>query len=143
MNYNEIKTNSYLFCPRCGGNHLEYQMRLAETKGNANYYHIHSGKSWIIPSWQKTYKSERNYKSVALCKDCGYCFEPYPKKGFLYYFFCLLILPLALGYLFFTSKWFKINKKQFFRIAGITVAVGFILTIILYFIGINIPDPTV
>ena len=133
--------NSSPVCPRCGGNHLKYQMRSAGTRGNANYYHIHSGKSWIFPSWHKTYSSKRNYKSVALCQDCGYCFEPYPEKGLLYYFFCLLILPVVLGYLFFTSKWYKEHKKQFFKIAGIVVAVILILTIILYFIGINIPDP--
>ena len=133
-------SNNMMFCPKCGSTNLEYHIRSAGTKSTANYYNISSHKSWIIPSWQRKYKSKRNYKSVALCKACGYSFEPYPEKGFLYYFICVLTLPVFLGYLLFSSKWFKEHKKQFFITVGISLAVGFFLTILLYFIGINIPD---
>lgn len=141
MNYSVVTSNRNPVCPMCGSNQIKFQMRSAGTQGSANYYHIHSRKSWVFPSWHKTYRSKRKYKSVGLCQNCGYCFEPYLERGFLYYFLCLLILPLFLGYLFFTSKWFKENKKKFFKTLGIVIAVSLILIIILYLIGISLSNP--
>lgn len=134
-------SNGVTKCPRCGSNHLKYQMRSAGTKSATNYYHYHSATSWIIPAWHRKYKSKREYKSVALCQNCGYCFEPYSGNRVLNFLFWLLTLPIALGGLFFTSEWFKQNKKKFFIITGIVIAVVWILIIILYFMGMIIPDP--
>ena len=136
MSYNNTMQSHKPTCPKCGSHNLKFQMRSAGTKSTSNYYHTYSRNSWIIPSWRKKYRSNRNYKSIALCQECGYCFEPYCEKGFLYYFLYFLIASIYLGYLFFTSNWFYKHKKGFF----IAVAILFGIGVLMGVIGFMIPE---
>lgn len=131
MDKNFFATADKRVCPKCGSDCLKYQMRSAGIKSNSKYYHHHSKNSLFFPSSRQNYSSKRNYKSVALCQNCGYCFEPYPEQGVLYYFLLLCLLPFYLAYMLFTSKWFENHKKHFF--IGVGIVVGFEIILLLIF----------
>ena len=138
MSYNNTTQSNKSTCPKCGSLNLKFQMRSAGTKSTSNYYHTYSGNSWIIPSWRKKYRSNRNYKSIALCQDCGYCFEPYQNgsESTLDKLIDFVIIFIYLIVLFFTSNWFKKHKKQFFIVIAILFGIGVLMGVI----GFIIPD---
>ena len=62
-------------CPQCGSTNIRFDMRPAGTKSKSNYYRTGIKDSWILPVGQKTYKSNRRYKTMCLCQDCGNLWE--------------------------------------------------------------------
>lgn len=64
-------TSPSLRCSRCGGTNIKVELRAAGTTSTTNYYRTGVKKSLFFPSNQKTHKSNRNYKSIAFCQDCG------------------------------------------------------------------------
>lgn len=62
-------------CPICQSEDIKVELRSAGTTSKSNYYRTGIKKSWFIPAGQKTHKSERNYKSIAICQNCGHHWE--------------------------------------------------------------------
>ncbi len=62
-------------CPQCGSTNIRFDMRSAGTKSKSNYYRTGIKNSWILPAGQKTYKSNRRYKTMCLCQNCGNLWE--------------------------------------------------------------------
>lgn len=62
-------------CPKCGSDQVKVELRSAGTTSKTNYYRTGVKKSWFIPSGYKTRESQRNYKSIAVCQNCGHHWE--------------------------------------------------------------------
>ena len=62
-------------CPQFGSTNIRFDMRPAGTKSKSNYYRTGIKDSWILPVGQKTYKSNRRYKTMCLCQNCGNLWE--------------------------------------------------------------------
>lgn len=71
------KTNpeAEITCPKCGSDQVKFELRSAGTTSKTNYYRTGVKKSWFIPSGYKTRESQRNYKSIAVCQNCGHHWE--------------------------------------------------------------------
>lgn len=69
-------------CPRCGSTRASYELRAAGTTSKSNYYRTGIKNSWFIPAGQKRYKSKRHQKTVGICHDCGYRWEPESKSNY-------------------------------------------------------------
>lgn len=62
-------------CPHCGSENVKINLRSAGTNSKTRYYRTGVKKSWIVPSYKRSYSSQRNYSSIAVCQDCGYNWE--------------------------------------------------------------------
>ena len=62
-------------CPQCGSSNIRFDVRPAGTKSKSNYYRTGIKNSWILPAGQKTYKSNKRYKTMCLCQNCGNLWE--------------------------------------------------------------------
>ena len=67
----DVQEAPALRCSRCGGTHVKVELRPAGTTSTTNYYRTGSKNSILFPSNQRTHSSQRNYKSIAFCQDCG------------------------------------------------------------------------
>ena len=60
-----------LKCPECGSTNIRFDVRPARTKSKSDYYRTGIKDSWILPVGRKMYKSDRRYKTMCLCQNCG------------------------------------------------------------------------
>lgn len=67
----DMQETPALRCRRCGGTHIKVELRSAGTTSTTNYYRTGAKNSILFPSNQRTHNSQRNYKSIAFCQDCG------------------------------------------------------------------------
>lgn len=99
-------------CPRCGSSSVKCEIRTAGTAASTHYYRTGVKSSWIIPAGMKHYKSKRKHKTIALCQNCGYSFNPdtVDTKKILFYVLCFIFFPISLSVWFYRTPRIKLNK---------------------------------
>lgn len=99
-------------CPNCGSQRFRYELRDAGTRSKSNYYRTGVKNSWIVPSGQKTYNSQRKQKAVGFCPDCGYIEDKQAQqKSGWYYVLCFLFWPITLSIWFYKTNSIKLDRK--------------------------------
>lgn len=83
-------------CPKCGFRFAKYELRSAGTKSRTKYYRNGIGRSLFFSVGHKDYSSNRMYKAVGICPECGYVWDKTStnKSGFL-----VLLLACVAGYI--------------------------------------------
>lgn len=99
-------------CPKCGSSSVKCEIRAAGTTVKSHYYRTGVKSSWFIPAGTKTYRSKRKHKTVALCQNCGCCFNPdtVDAKKCLFYVLCFMFFPISLSVWFYRTPRVKLNK---------------------------------
>lgn len=122
-----------LKCPACGSTNIRFDVRPAGTKSKSNYYRTGIKDSWILPVGQKTYKSNRRYKTVCLCQNCGNLWErKNPMIGSVIKAFilltCLAIYIAVIAAIFSSDPELIVYRKTYIGVA-LAMTIGFIFVL--------------
>ena len=122
------KDNGAGKCPKCHGNNVKFKREKLGTVGSS-----HSRKGIISPTRDTKMVRQEAYRTIGMCQDCGYTWDPNngadnkKSKGCLWWFLMLCIWPIALSVWFYKTDKIKLDKK--YRLGIIVVFLAIVMII--------------
>ena len=93
-----------MLCPRCKENRIALQREYAGTSYSMDHMHTGISRSWFFPANRMNMNERASYRTIAICKNCGYTWTVSGDAQYSINLFGLIICIALIGFIVYRMR---------------------------------------